>query len=182
MRHATHAAGRDGRETAERGPRFRCAWLAAVLLTSCSVLRVVRQQQAVDQYQADVAAIQADCQAKRNGGAITTNKAFVDCLTPGYVQAYQRSGQPNADLVGLFFARWATIAERLDGGQVTESEAKAQVAELSSSITTEWQNRDVAERRARAEEAVANRYTQPPIPVVTGGPVCLHQNGEWSCR
>jgi hypothetical protein len=55
---------------------------------------------------------------------------------------YDGQQYPYMDLVDLYLAYWASIAQKVDGGQLSPEEAQVQLLEQLSKLTTEAQRRD----------------------------------------
>jgi hypothetical protein len=102
----------------------------------------------------------AECKAKRLGGELKTQRAFVECSNPKILAAYKQAGDPNLDLLNVYLAARLVGAENVDRHQVTEAEYQLQLAELESRLAKERQRRALATADLEIRQAQVTAQAQ----------------------
>ena len=132
-----------------------------IALGGCGVV----QQVAFARAKARLAVEQADCRALSESYA---QKA--DCLTAAEDETI-RPFVNDGDVLTLGQARRKLVAVKLDRGEITEDEARLEMAQIMSAATNEDIQRSNAARAVSAQEmlgrAAMMRATQPPPMVNT---------------
>jgi hypothetical protein len=78
----------------------------------------------------------------------------VQCSNPAILNAHLGAGDPYMDLMQLFAAHRAGVAERLDKGEMTEAEAGVEIQELIVRLNQERRQRDAQQRADLRQEAL----------------------------
>jgi hypothetical protein len=68
--------------------------------------------------------------------------AMARCAETPVRRLYEAQAYPYMDLVDLYLAHWASIAQRVDGGQLSPEDAQLQLLEQLFRVTGEAQRRD----------------------------------------
>jgi hypothetical protein len=68
--------------------------------------------------------------------------AVTRCAETPVRQVYEAQRYPYMDLVDLYLAHWASLAQKVDGGQLSPEEAQLQLMEQLFRVTGEAQKRD----------------------------------------
>src|SRR6185437_6221137 len=74
--------------------------------------------------------IRADCEARRRSGELTGVTAVERCAEPRVIAAYQNAGYPYMDLIRFAEAARLAGAQKVDNGEIGESEYERQRLEL----------------------------------------------------
>jgi hypothetical protein len=75
-----------------------------------------------------------ECRNKRLSGELKTYKVSAECSNSRIIDAFQRAGYQYMDLVFLLTARRLEIGERIDMGQMTETQGEAAFAQAITSV------------------------------------------------
>lgn len=76
--------------------------------------------------------------------------AVARCAEGPVRRLYEERSYAYMDLVDLYLAHWASLAQKVDGGQLTPEEAQLQLMEQLFRVTGEAQRRDGQFERHRA--------------------------------
>lgn len=98
-------------------------------------------------------AVRAECDAKLEAGVYKTFYQRTECFNEGLMNIYLENNYPYLDLVLLSNAYRLAVAERVDKGELTKTEAQVIMAELGQRIVTEEQKRATNAAYARAAQA-----------------------------
>ncbi len=115
-------------------PRLLILFCTVLLLASCA--SVGRQRSQIAQQLHGIFAACAE-KAQSSGYAAVTR-----CAEAPVRQAYEAQHYPYMDLVDLYLAHWASLAQKVDGGQLSPEEAQLQLMEQLFRVTGEAQKRD----------------------------------------
>ena len=127
--------------------------LSMLLLSSCAEMA---QREAIDRATAEVHASTQDCRAKRGRGEFKGAVAFVRCSNPGVIAAWRRAGHPHLDLIEYELAARLFAAERIDAGEISESRATLEMAELKSRLNNEMRRRQIEGMNAASFQAASS--------------------------
>jgi hypothetical protein len=108
--------------------------LAVLFLQSCA--SGGRQREETGR---QVRQIFAECTEKHQGAGYV---ATIRCVETPVRRLYEGQRYPYMDLVDLYLAHWANIAQKVDGGQLSPEEAQLQLMEQLFRVTGEAQRRD----------------------------------------
>lgn len=100
--------------------------------------------------EADVA--RKECQEKKTRGELKTNAEVVACFNPKVIEAYKKSGFQYMDIITRDANKNAEIAERVDNGEITEEQGKAELAEFMKKGRDEIRQRDLITAKAEHEK------------------------------
>jgi hypothetical protein len=75
-----------------------------------------------------------ECRAKRLRGELKTYLQSAQCSNPLILRAFSAAHYKYMDLIGLFTAKRAEVAEKLDRHEMTETQAQAENARIFSEI------------------------------------------------
>lgn len=100
-----------------------------------------------------VNAIRAECDGKLEAGVYKTFYQRTECFNEGFMSIYSESKYLYQDLVHLSNVYRLAVAERVDKGEFTKTEAQVIMAELERIIATEEQKRVAYARAAQTQEA-----------------------------
>lgn len=78
-----------------------------------------------------------ECKVKRLGGELKTYVQSAMCSNPGIVQAFSAVNYKHMDLIQAFAAKRLEIAEKLDRGQITETQSDRELSDFSNRIRNE---------------------------------------------
>jgi hypothetical protein len=131
----------------------RLTLLLPLLLMGCAEMV---QREAIERATADVRAAATDCRAKRDRGEFSGAAAFVRCSNPGIAAAWRRAGHPHLDLIEYELAARLVAAERIDRGEIAESQATLDMAELKTRLNNEMRRRNIDGMNAASLQAVSS--------------------------
>ncbi len=115
-----------------------CTLLVTIfVLSGCGLIASQRQQEAFRQ--ANV--IREECRQRRLAGELKSYVESARCSQERMRQIIAESGHPYMDLVDLDLAYNMALAQRVDKGELSETDAKLQAAELRTRISSEEQRR-----------------------------------------
>lgn len=83
-----------------------------------------------------------ECRAKRLNGELKTYLASAQCANPRIMQAFSGTHYRYMDLIALFTAKRAVVAERMDRNELTEIQAQAENTRIFSETVEAEQRRD----------------------------------------
>jgi hypothetical protein len=157
----------------------------AFALGGCGMIAADIQEKKIAEIKKQAYAMGAECDAKYplQRGQFVNNAR---CKLPA--QKLYQSIFPYPDLYEQQTAMGLVIAEKLDNGTMTASQAQLEMAQLNSQLTAEEQRRNLASRSVMANEAMAaeasrantiaalnnlQKSINSPPPTIT----CTHQPG-----
>lgn len=94
----------------------------------------------------EAAAAMKECRAKRLSGELKTFVASAQCSGPRIIQAFSKANYRYMDLVVLWVAKRAQIAERLDRKEISETDANVALQQAFTDIVTTEKARDAMQR------------------------------------
>lgn len=136
-----------------------CAVALSLILAGCGLARQHELQVRYEQLKADAYAAAQRCDETIPAGNPKTAVARAKCQTEAW--AILRPTMPYPDLLDLLIAKRIAIAERVEKGQITISEANEAIAAARSEATAEEQRRQLANRSIAAQEGLAAAATSP---------------------
>jgi hypothetical protein len=83
-----------------------------------------------------------ECRAKRFSGELKTYLASTQCANPRILQAFNAAHYKYMDLISLFTAKRAVIAEKMDRNELTEVQGQAENAKIYSEMVEAERHRD----------------------------------------
>jgi hypothetical protein len=83
-----------------------------------------------------------ECRAKRLNGELKTYLASAQCANPRIIRAFSAANYRYMDLISLFTAKRAVVAEKMDRKELTEIEAQAENTKIFSEIVEAEKRRD----------------------------------------
>jgi len=83
-----------------------------------------------------------ECRAKRLNGELKTYLASAQCANPRIIRAYSAANYRYMDLISLFTAKRAAVAEKMDRNELTEVQAQAEITKIFSEIVEAEHRRD----------------------------------------
>src|ERR1035438_952635 len=117
-----------------------CAVAAIVIVTGCSTTQRAAQGPNYSAWD-EAEAARRECRARQTEGELKTDFEVAQCINPRVLDAYEKEGNPDLDLVMLIGAKRLELAEQVDAGTITVGEASVVLAELAAKMT------DVARQR-----------------------------------
>ncbi len=120
---------------------------AALLLAACAGSRD-QQSQRIQEGWARAHAIAGECRTRRLAGELPGHVASAQCSNDGMRQAIAGGGYPYMDLVNVYLARRLVVAERVDAGEISESQGNAEIAEVYAAMSQQSIDRDMAAQSA----------------------------------
>lgn len=87
-----------------------------------------------------------ECRAKRLRGELKTYLASAQCANPRIVRAFSAANYRYMDLIALFTAKRAVVAEKMDRNELTEVQAQAENTKIYSEIVEAEKRRDMTGR------------------------------------
>lgn len=80
-------------------------------------------------------AARRECHAKLAEGEFKTQVEVAQCINPKVLDAYEKAGDLDLDLVLLIGAKRLELAEEVDAGAITAGQASVTLAELAAKST-----------------------------------------------
>lgn len=90
------------------------------------------------------------CDQRRDSGGFATRKEYAECINAGMSSALSAARYPYPDLVSLHNSYRVALAEKIDRGEISPSDANIAMAEVSVRVETEAQRRQAAATQANA--------------------------------
>jgi hypothetical protein len=154
MAPAARDIGRSSRQA------WRClAVLACVVLAGCGGAGPT-ETPAIKAASEEMRSIRAQCEARRRSGELTSVTAVERCAEPGVIAAYRDAGYPYMDLIRFAEAARLAGAEKVDKGEISQSEYDHQRGALRDRLAAEIDRRN-------AETPPARSTADMPDPAVT---------------
>jgi|HubBroStandDraft_1064217.scaffolds.fasta_scaffold116431_4 hypothetical protein len=97
----------------------------------------------------------AECWQRYTAKLLKTATELANCANGGVADSLAAAGYPHMDLIQVMVAEELAVAERVDRKKITPIEARAQVTELMSRISTEIRARNLAAENAATVRAAA---------------------------
>lgn len=116
--------------------KTRWALLLLALLALGACASVERQRQQIGK---ELRQTFAECSERFQASGYV---AVARCADNPVRQLYERRSYPYIDLVDLYLAHWISLAQKVDGGQLSPEEAQLQLMEQLFRISAEAQRRD----------------------------------------
>src|SRR6185312_13250801 len=150
-------ASREMRQSPRQA--WRClAVLACVLHASCG--GAATETPAIKRAGEEMRGIRAECEARRRTGELTSLMAVERCAEPGVIAAYRKADYPYMDLIRFAEAARLAGAEKVDKGEISESEYDHQRRVLRDRLADEIDRRN-------AETTPPRSTAEMPDPSVT---------------
>ncbi len=124
------------------------ALLAAALLLAACAGTQHQQSQRIQEGWARAHAIAGECRARRLAGELPGHVASAQCSNDGMRRAIAGGGYPYMDLVNVYLARRLVVAERVDAGEISESQGKAEISDVYAAMSQQSIDRDMAAQSA----------------------------------
>lgn len=142
--------------------KFAIIAVFAASLGACGTNRSSREKELSQQLSAAI----DNCKNTK----FNTKLEFARCL--GHAEEnFSVPGSPVSDLIRVKIATRNSIAERLDAGKITQTDADLETAKVESELVGEARRRMTASRIARAQEAAADASAARNKPITCyGGP------------
>jgi hypothetical protein len=144
--------GRDQQRGAvEREPIMKATLLCGIgliaALAGCGPIQRAQIEQQRDAIDAEAVA----CAQKHKSGEFKTHVQAVTCMNDAYQRGISVGLYPFPDIRLAWEAARLRAAEQLDRGEITETEAKAQLLDISAKATAEARRRAVQNAQTQAE-------------------------------
>jgi hypothetical protein len=115
--------------------------VACALLSGCGGARPT-ETPAIKAAGEEMRGIRADCEARRRSGELSSVTAVERCAEPGVIAAYQQAGYPYMDLIRFAEAARLAGAQKVDTGEIGESEYERQRLTLRKRLAAEIDRRN----------------------------------------
>ena len=83
-----------------------------------------------------------ECRARRLNGELKTYLASAQCANPRIIRAWSAANYRYMDLISVFTAKRAVVAEKMDRNELTEVQAQAENTKIFSEIVDAEKRRD----------------------------------------
>jgi hypothetical protein len=83
-----------------------------------------------------------ECRAKRLNGELKTYLASAQCANPTIMRSFGAANYRYMDLIAMFTAKRAVIAEKIDRGELTEVQGQAENTKIYSEVVEAEKRRD----------------------------------------
>src|SRR6185312_14144827 len=133
--------------------------VACALLSGCGGARPT-DTPAIKAAGEEMRGIRAQCEARRRSGELTSVTAVERCAEPGVIAAYRKADYPYMDLIRFAEAARLAGAEKVDKGEISESEYDHQRRVLRDRLADEIDRRN-------AETTPPRSTAEMPDPSVT---------------
>ena len=115
--------------------------LAGALLSACGGARPT-ETPAIKAAGEEMRGIRAQCEARRRSGELRSVTAVERCAEPRVIAAYREAGYPYMDLIRFAEAARLAGAQKVDKGEIGESEYDRQRLELRERLAAEIDRRN----------------------------------------
>ena len=133
---AVRDIGRSSRQT------WRClATVACAVLASCRSAGPT-ETAAIKAAGEEMRGIRAQCEARHRSGELTSVTAVERCAEPEVIAAYRKADYPYMDLIRFAEAARLAGAEKVDKGEISESEYERQRGKLRGRLADEINRRN----------------------------------------
>ena len=109
------------------------------------------QRAQVQQQRAAIDAEAATCVQKLKSGEFKTHVEAASCVNDAYQRGIAEGLYPFPDIRLAWEAARLRVAEQLDRGEITETEARARLLEIGANATAEARRRSIENAETRAE-------------------------------
>jgi hypothetical protein len=132
-----------------------CGLALALVLSGCGPI----QRAQIQQQRAAIDAEAAACAQKLKSREFKNHVEEATCANDAYARGARAGIYPFPDIRQVWMAAHLRVAEQLDRGEITETEAKARLLEIGATATAEARRRSVENAQAnaatRADDAAA---------------------------
>lgn len=144
------------------GCRSRQAWrglaLTCVMLAACHGARPT-DTPAIKTAGEEMRGIRADCEARRQSGELTSGTAVERCAEPRVLAAYRKADYPYMDLIRFAEAARLAGAEKVDKGEISESDYERQRSKLRGRLADEIDRRNAETPPPRSDAEMPDPST-----------------------
>ena len=115
----------------------------------------------IEKYQTPIATLQEtvhraneECDQKKFNGELKNYVERAQCKNQAVIEAHQKAGDPNMDLVYLATAYRLALAERQDKTEITQGEADVMWAELIARVSQEARQRAMQQQAEQRQQSL----------------------------
>lgn len=99
-------------------------------------------EEALQQATAEATRAETECRHRREIGELKTYRAAALCVNDQMIPAYRKAGYRYMDLMVSYAAKRMEIAQAIDAGSLTDSQAATQLAQFFNGLVDEEHKRD----------------------------------------